>query len=195
MKKLLAITLLATSLVSLQAMAAPNGTPPSPEQRMEQLQSELGLTDTQVAQIQAIQQAERTQMDSLRNSFDQQITAILTAEQAEKFKTMQQQRPQEGRPQGKNAMPPPADGDMSQPPAPPADGARPPQGGKDDMLAKLKTDLGLTDEQATQLATIQQEQRKQMEALRADTQAQIKAVLTAEQAAKFQQLQPRQRPN
>ena len=186
MKKLLVITLLATSLVSLQAMAAPNGTPPSPEQRTEQLQNELGLTDAQVAQIQTIQQAERTQMDSLRSSFDQQITAILTAEQAEQFKAMQQQRPQEGRPQGKNTMPPPA---------PPVDGARPPQGGKDDMLAKLKTDLGLTDEQVTQLATIQQEQRKQMEALRADTQAQIKAVLTAEQAEKFQQLQARQRPN
>lgn len=194
MKKLLVTAFLAASLATLQAMAAPTGAPPAPEQRLEQLQNELGLTDAQVAQIQTIQQAERTQMESLRSSFDTQIKAILTAEQAEKFAAMQKKRPEGGRPQGQGGDMPPPNADAGQPPAPPADGA-PPQHGKADMLEKLKTDLGLSDEQASQLATIQQEQRKQMEALRADTQTQIKALLTAEQAEKFQQLKPRQRPN
>ena len=133
----------------------------------------------------------------MRTEYDAKIKAVLTTEQAEKFTTMQNQRQQ-----GKGKMQPPPDNAQGQPPAPP-DGAAPPSDGNPpprpaadgkmqggDMLAKLKTDLGLSDEQASQIESIMQEQRTAMDALRTETQNLIKAVLTTEQAAKWAASQP-----
>ncbi|QLQ32661.1 MAG: hypothetical protein HZT40_14910 [Candidatus Thiothrix singaporensis] len=97
----------------------------------------------------------------------------------------QRQAPPEG------AMEPGMDG---QNPPPPDDAmgrawGQPPQ----PMQPHGRTDenrAGLSDEQASQIAALQQQQRTEMEALRTETQTLIKQALTAEQAAKFEQMRP-----
>lgn len=98
--------------------------------------------------------------------------------------------------------------------APPPDGARPgpPHGGPEHRLAMLQHELGLSAEQTAQVKTILAGERTQMQALRGDsasaapeerhtqmqtirqsTNAAIKAVLTADQAAKFDAMEARMR--
>lgn len=60
-------------------------------------------------------------------------------------------------------------------------------------LARMQTDLGLTVAQAGQISAIEQSQRNRMDYLRNSTHIRIRAVLTAEQAVKFDQMQ-QQRP-
>lgn len=60
-------------------------------------------------------------------------------------------------------------------------------------MARMQTELGLSDAQASQISSIEQAQRNKMDYLRNSTKARIRAVLTAEQAAKFDQMQ-QQRP-
>ncbi|MEZ5452861.1 MAG: hypothetical protein R3E93_08630 [Thiothrix sp.] len=52
-------------------------------------------------------------------------------------------------------------------------------------LDRMKTALGLSDVQASQVEVIMQEQKTQMDAIRAQTEQRIQALLTADQAAKF----------
>ncbi|EIJ33734.1 hypothetical protein [Thiothrix nivea] len=52
-------------------------------------------------------------------------------------------------------------------------------------LDRMKTALGLSDVQASQVEVIMQEQKTQMDAIRTQTEQRIQALLTADQAAKF----------
>lgn len=53
---------------------------------------------------------------------------------------------------------------------------------------RLKSFLGLNDAQVTQVEAIMQEQKAKMDVLREETDQRIQAVLTPEQATKFQEM-------
>lgn len=55
-------------------------------------------------------------------------------------------------------------------------------------LERMKTALGLSEIQSAQVEVIMQEQRAQMQALRATTEQRIQALLTPDQAAKFAEM-------
>ena len=58
----------------------------------------------------------------------------------------------------------------------------------ENRLNKMKTALGLNDDQVAQLKTIMTEQRTKAETIRAETQTRINSVLTPEQAEKMKNL-------
>lgn len=66
------------------------------ENRMARMQQALGLTDEQAAQIKSLREAQRTAMQAARDSHRQQIEALLTPEQKEKFSAMKQKRGKRG---------------------------------------------------------------------------------------------------
>lgn len=55
-------------------------------------------------------------------------------------------------------------------------------------LARMKENLGLSDEQVTQIKTLMTQQHEQMRAMREQGKANLTAVLTPEQAAKFSEM-------
>ncbi len=199
MKLVLLTSVLAGVLMSVGvAVAVEPGMPPQdPTGRIEHLQNKLGLTDSQVSEISTIEAAQQEKMKALHDEFQLQISSILSEDQAVKLAQMQaQQKPPVGG-MGNDGQrpPPPPDGGMGagmggqQPP--PMQGGEPPAG---NMADRMKSDLGLTDEQAAQMQALQQQQRAQMDALRTETQQLIKQVLTAEQATAFDQMQAAQPP-
>lgn len=171
--------------------------PPNPAGRIEHLQSKLGLTDSQVSKISEIEAAQQEKIKNLNDGFQSQISSILSVEQMARFTQMQaQHKPPEGMGNaGQRPPPPPPHESMGagmggqQPP--PMPGGEPPPG---NMLDRMKSDLGLTDEQAAQMQVFQQQQRTQMDALRVETRQLIKQVLTTEQAKEFDQMQMVQPP-
>lgn len=196
MKKLLIMTLLASSLVGCNgAGAAPDGVSGASAVRSsheggrhtERLQTELGLSAEQVSQIDAIEQSQRGRMDAMHTDFQAQIKAVLTSEQAAQFEQMRLQRPDGG--QHKGHRPPPM-GIGNRPDDMQQGRGQAPMGG---MASRMQAELGLSAEQVSQIDSIQQEQRSQMDALHSDSQAQIKQVLTPEQAAKFEQMESQHR--
>lgn len=58
----------------------------------------------------------------------------------------------------------------------------------DNRISRMKTDLNLTDDQATQLKAILTEQHAKRETLRTETETRITSVLTPEQATKLKSL-------
>lgn len=56
-------------------------------------------------------------------------------------------------------------------------------------MDRLKTALGLSDVQASQVDVIMQEQKAKMDALREETNQRIQALLTPDQATKFAEIQ------
>ncbi|SEA81163.1 hypothetical protein SAMN05660964_02503 [Thiothrix caldifontis] len=56
-------------------------------------------------------------------------------------------------------------------------------------MDRMKTFLGLSDTQAAQVDSIMQEQHARMQALHDETNQRIQALLTPDQAAKFQQME------
>jgi hypothetical protein len=56
-------------------------------------------------------------------------------------------------------------------------------------MERMKTFLGLSDTQAAQVDSIMQEQHARMQALHDETNQRIQALLTPDQAAKFQQME------
>ncbi len=79
----------ALGLASTSALAADGN---RLENRMARMQQALGLTDEQAAQIKSLREAQRTAMQASRDSHRQQIEALLTPEQKEKFNAMKQKR-------------------------------------------------------------------------------------------------------
>lgn len=203
MKPVLLMSVLAGVLMSTTVAAQGDLPPPDAAGQIERMQSELGLTDSQVSQITSIEAAQQEKMKALHDNFQAEINSILSAEQAAQLDQMQAQH----QPPGGAGMtddqrpPPPGDAGMAggqRPPPPPngdkgpSMGGQPPKAG--DMAARMKTELGLTDEQAAQLETLHQQQRTQMDALRTETRQLIQQVLTTEQATAFEQMQPAQPP-
>ena len=170
-----------------------------PQPNLNRLQSELGLTDEQVAQIDAIIRANRdlltplheqvragtltredarTQIEAIRESKKTQIEAVLTAEQATQFAELRKQH------------------------------------GRQFNRARLAEFLNLTDDQSTQIEAIMQsrkedfqgireqveagtltreEARTQLQALRSSERDQITALLSAEQLEQFKSVQRHRR--
>lgn len=91
MKKLIiaATIISALGLAGTSALAADDN---RLENRMARMQQELSLTDEQVAQIKSLRETQRTAMQASRDSNRQQIEALLTPEQKEKFSAMKQKR-------------------------------------------------------------------------------------------------------
>jgi periplasmic protein CpxP/Spy len=75
------------------------------------------------------------------------------------------------------------------PPPPPSDGMRPGGPGGDRMADRMADRLNLTTDQRSQLKAIQQSTRQQEMELRKAEMAKIRALLTDEQRAKFDQMQ------
>ena len=61
------------------------------EKRLEQLKEKLGLSDAQAEQIRSIKEQTATEMKTLKEKTHQQIDAILTPEQREKFKAFREE--------------------------------------------------------------------------------------------------------
>ncbi|EIJ33622.1 hypothetical protein [Thiothrix nivea] len=203
MKPVLLMSVLAGVLMSATIAAQDEIPPPAPAGQTERMQNELGLTDSQVSQINSIEAAQREKMQALHDDFQTKINSILSAEQAAQLEQMQAQHqpPGNGGMAGGQRPPPPGNAGMSggqRPPPPPTGdkgtgmGGQPPEAGG--MAERMQNELGLTDEQAAQLAPLQQQQRTQMDALRTETRQLIKQVLTAEQTTAFEQMQPPQPP-
>lgn len=62
------------------------------ENRMARMQQELGLTDEQVAKVKSLREVHKTAMQASREGHHQQIEALLTPEQKEKFSAMKEKR-------------------------------------------------------------------------------------------------------
>ena len=185
MKQLLVMGLLAVTLTACGAApSSPEGAAGGQAQadrHLARMQSDLALSAAQASQISAIEQAQRNKMDYLRNSSQARIKGLLTPDQAAKYDQLNQQRQRAMRRDGQ--QPPRAD--MQQ------NGQWQHQDGRGNgMENRLQQELGLTPQQANEIASIQQADRAQMQALQNETQAQIRQVLTAEQAAKFDQMRP-----
>lgn len=183
MKQLLVMGLLAATLTACGAApSSPEGAAGGQAQadrHLARMQSDLGLSAAQASQISAIEQAQRNKMDYLRNSSQARIKGLLTPDQAAKYDQQQRQRGMR-----RDGQQPPR-ADMQQ------NGQWQHQDGRgNSMENRLQQELGLTPQQASEIASIQQADRAQMQALQNETQAQIRQVLTAEQAAKFDQMRP-----
>ena len=73
-------------------------------------------------------------------------------------------------------------------------GMRGQRGNADEQAAQLAQQLSLDDYQKTQLAAILKEQSEEMDKLRQEYSAKIKALLNSEQATKYEELQTRRGP-
>lgn len=63
------------------------------------------------------------------------------------------------------------------------------QNGGGKGMDRMKTFLGLSDTQSVQVDSIMQDQKVRMDALHEETNQRIQALLTPDQAAKFQQME------
>lgn len=137
------------------------------ESRMQRMQQELGLTDEQTTQIKSLRETQRAAMQASRESNRQQVEALLTPEQKEKFSAMQQKRGgKKGKRHGKRG------GDRM--------GKR-----MDKRMERMQERLGLSAEQVTQIKALRETQRTAAQASRESNRQQIAALLTAEQKEKF----------
>ena len=130
------------------------------ENHMARMQQALGLTDEQAAQIKSLREAQRTAMQTSRESNRQQIEALLTPEQKEKFSTMKQRGHKRG---GSERM----------------------QKRMDKRMTRMQEKLGLSDEQVAQIKSLREAQHTASQAARDSHRQQIEALLTPEQKEKF----------
>lgn len=109
MKKLIVIACM--TVVTLGAYAQPGGggrpSPPDPAEMIAQATKNLDLTDSQVAQWEAIHEKYEDKMESSRGDREEgqavrlqmqaELEATLTQEQKTKFTAMRENRPRRGR--------------------------------------------------------------------------------------------------
>lgn len=153
---------------------------------IDRLTEALGLSEEQQAQAEEIFSAARTDMHAVRDEIEAQIRAVLTAEQAAELDELQASQPQGGpggfRPQGGFG---------------PYGGFR--YGGGaggwhgEDPVERLTEALGLDETQQAAVQSAFDDGRVQREARRALAEEELRAILTEEQAATFEELQA-QRP-
>ena len=92
MKRLLtSIGLIGVLLTPAAGMAAPDH-PMEPGKRMDHLQKELELSDTQRTEIEAIFEAHHQKMKQLREDTEMRINQVLTEEQQAEFEGMREER-------------------------------------------------------------------------------------------------------
>lgn len=120
----------------------------------------LNLTDEQEDQADAIHDAARDDIKVLRRAARDQIRALLTDEQKA---TLDEIR--------------------NHPPMPGAGHGPPPPG--ENPIDRLAEDLGLSDEQKSQISAIHDATRAQIEARRQQERDEFRAILTEEQLAKL----------
>lgn len=165
----------------------------------------LGLTDDQKAQAQAIFESMRTDIEPLREQAETDIRNVLTAEQQATWDEIKANRPG---PFGGGFGPPPGPfgGRIGRGPGGPfggagiasatVDGQHPMMEGECDpatrrqaMLDRLAEELGLTDDQKTQIATIQDNLHTAIESRRQQALDELKAILTADQLAILEEIE------
>ena len=140
------------------------------ENHMARMQQALGLTDEQAAQIKSLREAQRTAMQTSRESNRQQIEALLTPEQKEKFSTMKQRGHKRGHKMGKRGK---------------RSGGERMQKRMDKRMTRMQEKLGLSDEQVAQIKSLREAQHTASQAARDSHRQQIEALLTPEQKEKF----------
>lgn len=168
----------------------------------------LGLTDDQKAQAQAIFESMRNDIEPLREQAETDIRNVLTAEQQATWDEIKANRPG---PFGGGFGPPPGpfgghmgrgmgrgmggpfggasvgaavDGEH-----PMMEGECDPAARREAMLDRLAEELGLTDDQKAQIATIQDNLHTAIEARRQQALDELKAILTADQLAILEEIE------
>ncbi len=147
----------------------------------------------------------REEFRKLREERDTKLKAILTADQFARFQEMMSQY---GGRQGQQNKPP--SGERQDPP--PGERHEGPPSGQQDRAAMMKEKLGLTDEQAEKVKAVMkefhekaqalrekaggqpptEEMRETFRQLRGDRDTKLKAILTADQFARLQEMMSQQ---
>jgi len=100
MKRLLIPTSLLL-LIAAAASAQPPGPPPHGGPPIDEIASQLGLTDAQKTEVKRIFDEAHARMEAqreqMRSDVDQQLALILTPEQLEQFQALMKQGPRGGR--------------------------------------------------------------------------------------------------
>lgn len=162
---------------------------------VDMLTAFLGLSDDQKTQAQDIFDRMRTDLGTLRDQAHADIRNVLTADQQAKLdEIIASHQPPDGGPAGGRPIGPPPDGAIGMMPPPGFGfGAPPmmmgdPQAMHQAMLDQLAQDLGLTDDQKSQIQTIQDNLHTAVEARRNQALDELKAILTADQLAQLDQV-------
>lgn len=179
--------------------------PGGPGDMFSRLSQALNLSEQQKQQIQPILESKKPQLDVIRNDaqakvqqvmagVDAQIRPLLTPEQQAKLDQLKARRQQGEK-----------DGDAHG--GPRAEGQK--HGGPAEHLQKMKEELGLTADQEADIKQVFEESRPQMQELHENSslspeqkreqmrqimeanRAKIRALLTPEQQAKFDQMKPK----
>jgi Spy/CpxP family protein refolding chaperone len=155
---------------------------PFPEPPGEQLADQLQLTDDQRQQAEDIFTRLHTDLDALRQSAEDQIKALLTADQLTQLDELlaQSQRlpaPPPGGPHGGRMGPPPPNGGE------PVSGLGP--------LDRFADALQLTDEQKAAIEQIHTDLQADVKARHQQARDEFRAILTADQLAILDQIEAR----
>jgi len=137
--------------------------------RGQRMAEELNLTPDQQKQFQTIQKNSRAQMKTLRDSYEKQVTAVLTPDQATKYKAYLSQRRDAMRNGGGAG----------------GGGWNSPNRGNSAM-SWMKTNLSLTGSQEKQLQSIQSKNEAKLKSMMDANRKQMSAILTPEQRTKFE---------
>lgn len=204
-RSLLAVAMATMAFMSpafAQTDANPNATAKRPAMAARQPQMQLRrmvqyltLTSEQVEKIKAIMKAEAPKQLRIRTQAQRKIRAILTADQIKKYEEYLNARKAamaadaSVKPENQDAKPKRAGRNA---PAPtvsaPADAQRVAPGQRVDQLRMLTRLLQLTPAQIELLKPIMKAQSAALKVLRTETQTQIKALLSADQLVKYNQL-------
>jgi Spy/CpxP family protein refolding chaperone len=146
-----------------------------------ELADQLQLTDEQRQQAEGIFAALHTDIETLRQSAQDQIKAQLTADQLARLEELQSQAPPAppGGPGRRHMGPPPGNlGDDAQPPEPGLD-----------IWTRLADELQLTDDQQTAVEQIRTDLRDAVEARHQQARDDFRAILTADQLTLLDQIE------
>lgn len=168
----------------------------------------LGLTDEQKVQAKAIFESMRSDIEPLREQAEADIRNVLTAEQQATWDEIKANRPAPfaggfgmppgsvgghmgrgmgrgmGGPFGGASVGAAVDGEH-----PMMEGECDPAARRQAMLDRLAEELGLTDDQKTQIATIQDNLHTAIESRRQQALDELKAILTADQLAILEEIE------
>jgi Spy/CpxP family protein refolding chaperone len=150
----------------------------------------LSLTDEQQAQVQDIFDRLHTDMQAAREAGRTEFESLLTAEQIAKLEEIRAEH--EGPDFANHAGPPPFPGFRPGGPGFPPPFSRGADGREamqQAMLDRLTADLGLSEDQVTQIAALQDAQHAAAEARRQQAKDELRAILTPDQIAILDQIE------
>ena len=152
----------------------------------------LQLTDAQRQQAQDIFQRLHDDIATLRQNAEDQIKALLTADQLAKLDELQSQLPAQGGPHGGRMGPPPMAGrDNPRPPDPNQDPNAAPGPGAD-VFTRLADELQLTADQQAAIEPIHTDLQAAVKARHQQARDEFRAILTSDQLTILDQIEVQQ---